>query len=352
MRIEIPFLIFEATQSCNLNCRYCYNHWKRSGSPPAHPVTYTDARRTLGRLLRSANVRNIAFSGGEPLLLDGVEELVLFCRLKGKTVTVITNGTAAKEGQYRTLVELGVSLFEIPIHSSSATPHDFMTRCAGSWAKAVRSAEQLTRSNIELAAVIVLCGHNIDELSDTLAFIRKLGIRRIMLNRFNVGGAGIREADALMVSPGRLRKAFETADNLAGVLDLEITSNVCTPFCVLNPSRFPRVGFTSCAVGMPHGPLTVDAFGYVRLCNHSPKSLGNIHEDLLARIIACEYAEEWRSTIPHECAACRYAARCRGGCRAAAEQCGLTIHSPDPVVNMREWEETIPFEGKGCAFEP
>ncbi len=334
MSIDFPFLIFEATQSCNLDCRYCYNSWKRPGSPPIRKVSYSLARKTLGRLLRSTKVQQITFSGGEPLLLDGIEELVLHCRLKGKSVAIITNGTASKPGQYATLLGLGVSLFEIPIHSHVAAHHDFMTRSAGSWEKAVRSVEKIVGAGGDVVVVIVLCKPNIDDLPGTLAFIHDLGVRSIMVNRYNIGGKGISEEKNLLVTAPELRKAFYAADDCASALDLDITSNACTPFCIINPAEFSHLDFTSCVAGTPGGPITIDAFGDVRLCNHSPTVPGNIYRETLQSMISSEYSRKWTSTIPDDCIMCPLASRCRGGCRAAAEQCGLTLQCPDPILRL------------------
>jgi organic radical activating enzyme len=57
--------------------------------------SYKQAKKTLKRLFKIAEVGSVTFTGGEPFLAERFNELVLFTRLKNKSVTIITNGNAA-----------------------------------------------------------------------------------------------------------------------------------------------------------------------------------------------------------------------------------------------------------------
>jgi radical SAM protein with 4Fe4S-binding SPASM domain len=40
----------------------------------------------------------------------------------------------------------------------------------------------------------------------------------------------------------------------------------------------------------------------------------------------------WEESKPEHCADCELYNKCLGGCRAAAEQMGLSLNNPDPII--------------------
>jgi radical SAM protein with 4Fe4S-binding SPASM domain len=329
--LSLPHIAFETTDACNLRCVYCYNIWKRDDAVRTPFNSYSKATATLRRLFVQADVGSVALTGGEPFLAERMKELVLFCRMEGKRVTLITNGTRASKGDYRSLLRMGVQLFELPVHSAQPTIHDMMTGMAGSWARSTASLKALLRLGAEVVAVVVLTRHNTPMLSETLDFISSLGIRRVMLNRYNIGGQGCAAPLSVSASANELRQAFAVANSKAASLGLHITSNVCSPVCLLNPADYPHIGFGHCSFDALRRPVTLDVNGNIRLCNHSPVVAGNIYESNLDEILQGEYAQSWQRTVPAFCRSCHHWSLCKGGCRAASEQCYGTLDE-DPIV--------------------
>lgn len=333
MKRKLTYIIFEVTRACNLNCRFCYNIWKRPGGANAPRGSYRQAIRTLKRLFSVADVRHVTMTGGEPFLFDRFAEVVLFCRMKRKRVSVISNGNAAARNDYEALIDLGVDLFEFPLHSANPGTHDAMTGAAGSWRKSLRSIMDVMSLGGEVVAVLVVTKFNAGEIEETLSFIENLGVKRVMLNRFNIGGAGILNSQDLFIGKEDLRKAYGTANEIAGRHNIEITSNVCTPVCILNPEDFTDIKMSACYPAVLERPLTLDISGNLRFCNHSPVVMGNIFGEKLDDILSSEYLEGWRNIVPDYCSGCDLYARCFGGCRAASEQLGLSLHHPDPILH-------------------
>ncbi|MBI5543845.1 MAG: radical SAM protein [Deltaproteobacteria bacterium] len=276
--MRLGSVILEVTPRCNLDCRDCYNVWKRPEAPQAPAPGFAGTLRTLKRLFQQAEVGHVSMSGGEPLLVERLPELVLFCRLQGASVNVITNGNSGSREQYRTLVELGVSLFELPVHSHEPGPHEAMTGKVGSWTRSVESVRTLHELGGNVVAALVLTALNASSVAQTLEMIRELGVKRVMLNRFNVGGRGIEESEALQPSREQMTRAFADANAAACRLGLRVTSNVCTPHCVLDPLQYRNITFPSCGTDVATRPLALEAGGNLRFCNHSPTVLGSIHE--------------------------------------------------------------------------
>jgi len=92
--------------------------------------------------------------------------------MRRKTVTVVTNGCCASEADYRSLMDIGVGLFEIPFLSRLPEIHDQLTRKDGSWKKALKSMEILKDLKASVVAVVVLTTVNFHDLGETLEFLK------------------------------------------------------------------------------------------------------------------------------------------------------------------------------------
>ena len=291
--------------------------------------SYKQSLKTLKQLFKNADVNHVTFTGGEPMMSERFAELVLYTRMKKKEVTIITNGNFASKKDYKQLIDFGVALFELPIHSPNAEAHDYMTTIDGSWQKAVQSAKDLLEMGAYVVPVIVVTKANYLLMDDTLKFISEIGMKQIMINRFNIGGRGISEAHNLLVGKEELQKTYQIANDASDKYGLSLTSNVCSPFCLLNPNDYPNIGFGSCYINALNLPVTLDIKGNIRLCNHSPIVAGNIFEQKLEDIFNSSYVKNWIHEKPAFCADCEIYNECLGGCRAASEQ----VYKNNNIVN-------------------
>ncbi|NLG16530.1 MAG: radical SAM protein [Fibrobacter sp.] len=333
MKFPLCHVIFEITQECNLSCLYCYNYWRGKGHI-AQQYEFKSAQKTLKRILNIFDLVHITFTGGEPFLAEGFSELILKCRLKGKGVTVISNGTVAAEPDYRILSMMGVTLFEFPLHSDNPAIHDKMTNSVGSFNKVIESIGCLQELKTDVCVVCVLTKLNIESLRDTLHFAQQLGVRRFMLARFNIGGRGIENSEMLLPSLEQLKSAFRIADCFAQKNKMKITANVCVPECIIDPSDYPHIPVSSCGSDFLKKPVTIDSSGNVRFCNHSPVKAGNIFSESMDSIFNSEYARSWKNDCPPYCSGCKSWDICHGGCRAASEQLYGSLNHEDPIIGL------------------
>jgi radical SAM protein with 4Fe4S-binding SPASM domain len=254
--------------------------------------------------------------------------------MKGATVSIITNGNSGTTILFSELIRLKVDLFELPLHSANAETHDRMTGVIGSWEKLKSTIRSITRMGGYVVPVIVITKYNFNQIGETLRYLNGLGLNRIMINRYNIGGDGIANKKLVLPSMKELNEAFKQANQLAGELKLKISSNVCTPHCVVDPRSYQRIVFSSCSQEISKRPLTLTSSGDLRFCNHSPHVLGNIHSTNIGEIIK-EVPDEYRvDKRPDYCRDCDKYEDCKGGCRAAAEQVGKSFCDVDPLVEL------------------
>jgi radical SAM protein with 4Fe4S-binding SPASM domain len=333
VKFSVPHIAFEVTRQCNLECRYCYNYWRREDSqPPAS--SFPQAKQTLKRIFKEIDFEHISMTGGEPFLADGFKELVLFCRMKRKAVTIISNGTVGNNEDYKILFDLGISFFEFPLHAPSAEAHDCLTNSPGSFKRVLSSLRATLEMGAPVVVVFVVTKMNAHLLLQTLFFAEQLGARNFMLARFNIGGRGIRNIDDLVPSKAIIRSAFQEAHDYARTHKMRITANVCVPHCIINPAEYPDLSISSCGSNPVKRPITIDFAGNVRMCNHSPHVIGNIYKDSIKSLFSSEYVREWNTSIPSYCTECDKWSMCNGGCRAASEQMGLPLNHADPIINL------------------
>lgn len=359
-REHLPHAVVEVTPVCNLRCRHCYNPWKRGmgeGRADAEGKegraerdewleramrtgkgTYRKAARLLDWLVERTTAERVVFTGGEPTLSERFLELVVHAKVKGLRVTVITNGNGDL-AVYEGLARAGVDLMEFSVLSARAETHDGITGVKGSWERAMRSLRLMMKRGVEVVPVTVVMERNAGEVAECVEYLHGMGLRRFMVNRYNIGGEGLNQAEEVSASQERLRETFREVDGLAGRLGLEVVSGVCTPHCLLDPKDYPHIRFGNCPTDVYRRPLTFDLEGNVRMCNHSPRVAGNVYRQELADILFSDYACSWTETRAAFCEDCAKWEACRGGCRAASEQTGGTLRDVDPAVGFAMNEE-------------
>ena len=330
-RFHVDNLVYELTGACNQCCRFCYNYW-RDGKTPIEVPNPTQTRKTLKRLLSQASVGTISFSGGEPMLLSNIHDLVLKARLKGSRVNVLTNGILLTGDALSNFLSLGVVAIQIPLLSADAAIHDYLTSVPGSWAKALDALRRVGKSGVGVA-VLVITKKNAAGVKETLELIKECGIRTVMVNRFNIGGNGLRNSKELVPDKKMLQEAFTAIEAFAASNpQMRFVSGVCTPLCLIDTASYPHIRFAKCSTDLSARPVTVNYSGDVRFCNHSPRVLGNIYDRPIGEILTDPEINEWYSPLPEECGKCPLLQRCGGGCRAASEQVYGTFAAMDPII--------------------
>ena len=182
--------------------------------------------------------------------------------------------------------------------------------------------------------VLVLTKFNAETAGETIKFISTLGINRMMLNRYNIGGEGVTNPREILPDQKQLKKAFSEISAQALQNKISVFSSVCTPHCILNPRDYNGIRFSSCSFDITKRPVTIDYLGNIRFCNHSPIILGNIYKNNPKDIINNPESKKWEEIIPNKCQNCKEYPICKAGCRAASQQCGLTLNEPDPIIKL------------------
>ncbi|GMQ62516.1 putative 7-carboxy-7-deazaguanine synthase QueE [Vallitalea sp. AN17-2] len=89
-RLAGQLAVFIRFAGCNLNCSYCDTQWANKGL-----VTYESMNvESIYEYIKSTGVRNVTLTGGEPLLRDGISDLLkLLSEDHELFVEIETNGS-------------------------------------------------------------------------------------------------------------------------------------------------------------------------------------------------------------------------------------------------------------------
>ena len=138
---------------CNLRCDYCC---VRSSPTAPRRELGLDRIQQIAREATELGVQQIFVTGGEPFLLEDIDEILLCCAAAAPT-TVLTNGMLFTGRRAKTLRVLPRDRIVLQISLDSATPerHD-LHRGTGTWTR-TREGIQLARElgfRVRLAATV------------------------------------------------------------------------------------------------------------------------------------------------------------------------------------------------------
>lgn len=339
--------VLELTQSCNNRCSYCYTVW---GAPELQygerchgEMSTTEVKEIIATLQDEAPVENIALSGGEPLLREDLPEILRFIRDRGIASVVITNGTLLSRERVTATMVGGT--YEVTLLSHRREVHDRLAGRRGSWDAVVDGMANVRQAGGNLAAVFVATKLNYMDLFKTAELAIALGAFGLMYNRINLARGNVHLADQLLPTPGMIEENLEMLEDIGGKYGLPVAVSVVIEPCVVDVRHYEHVHFGWCPLAGEDSYFTIDPVGNIRICNHSPVILGNIKRDSFADIYYNHpRVRAFRDTWPEECADCdpELKEMCRGGCKAAAEQCYGTLARVDPFVTLSQ-QQVMPL---------
>jgi molybdenum cofactor biosynthesis enzyme MoaA len=162
------------TDLCNFKCPYC----RGIKDDYAGTMALSEAKRILD-LWISQGLKNIRFSGGEPLLYKALPELVAHCQKNGVERIAISSNGSLPTSFYQNLLDKGVNDFSISLDACCASTGDEMAGgIKGAWEKVVENIKFLSRLTYVTVGVVIT-DQNVSQLRETIEFAHSLGVADI-----------------------------------------------------------------------------------------------------------------------------------------------------------------------------
>jgi MoaA/NifB/PqqE/SkfB family radical SAM enzyme len=172
-----------ATTACNEKCRFCFKpEFKFEDSP--------EVMRSLATMLADNGVRQVVFTGGEPLLLKSLDSGLEVLKDGGVDVSVHTNATLLNLRKLRNLAGL-VDEIAIPIDSTNRQTQRYL-RKADCLPKVKRIYKQLQNQKVRVGVHTVATALNIDHIPKIYDFLCKGRFDYWRIYEYNVDLVGDR----------------------------------------------------------------------------------------------------------------------------------------------------------------
>lgn len=311
---------------CNLSCSFCMT---TSGPAPARGGLDRAGRARVLEELVAARVLKVYLTGGEPMVLPDVWELMEGLLGAGIFVEVTTNGTRLDAAACRRMAKLGVSSIQVSLNGpDEATNAPLMGK--GSYRDILAGIRRALDAGLPVHVRPTVLAGNVRALPDLIRQLAELGVPQVDL----------REVTPL----GRAAGGFPA--RRPPRQDLEAFERFCQEW------RHPgtRVHFQSwslafaerdqpalCNLGSDR-PATVliDERGHLAGCS-ATFYLGwknsVLEHGLLGAWDRLPRLKRFRdpTQLTGACAPCELRETCQGGCRAAAARLAGDVRAADPL---------------------
>ncbi len=310
------------TYRCNNNCSHCYNARERN-----YPEMSIQEWKKVIDKVWELRIPHVVFTGGEPTLFEGLQELVTYAEEKGVITGLNTNGRKLADKDFLdSLVSAGLDHVQITFESHNSEIHDHMVAAKGAWAETVQGLKNVLDTRLYIMTNTTLLSHNQDTIEDTLHYLGELGVPTIGLNALIYAGKGKTVGTGLHEED--LPPLLEKARQITQTNGQRLIWYTPTQYCHFNPMQLD-LGVKGCTAALYN--MCVEPNGDVIPCQSYYQSLGNLlnkrWKEIWEHPLAVELRE--RSNIPEGCKTCDFLQQCGGGCPLARDHQHIDpIHNP------------------------
>ncbi len=128
---------WDLTYACPFRCGHCYSE---SGRRPSEQLRLAQLNRVVDVFLGLRPIPKIVFTGGEPLLVDGVLDLARRLRIGGAEISLYTSGWRLDHDRTEAIAEL-FNRVAVSLDGADAEVNDFVRERVGAFATATRALE-------------------------------------------------------------------------------------------------------------------------------------------------------------------------------------------------------------------
>lgn len=315
------------TQRCNLSCKGCYIDIN-SGND----LDINEFDRKILLPFTVLGGKSIGFSGGEPLLYEGLYDAIRLAKQYCLFVSLVTNGVLFDRSTAKTLAELGVNSLQISLDSSDNAYNDDI-RGYGNKNMVARAIKNAVSVGLSPSLVAVPNQSLLGELENYIKEARQLNVSRIYLRR------SIKKLNAKSFEEERMfNKTFliKVKEMQTKYPDIGIISG--DP--LFNTLRFEGQFdntiplFSGCSAGI--SSLAIWPNGIVTPCTRLSVPIGNVNDEGLEKIwLENKILLNLRSReLKGECGQCAFRYVC-GGCRASSFIDTDDVYASDPLCFIK-----------------
>ncbi len=151
--------------ACNQDCGMC---WQGRDWPTAPG----DPRKRVDQLW-ARGARRLSITGGEPTIVRELPSIVQYAAGRGMRVSIQSNAIGlGRPRLLGKLLDAGLEVAFVSLHSANASVSDGMTRAPGTWAKTVQGIRAALEAGLGVRINCVVERANLPGLADHARFVR------------------------------------------------------------------------------------------------------------------------------------------------------------------------------------
>jgi len=311
---KIPSRIYvDVTNACPLRCLHCCSG---SGESYQDELTLTEIKGIVEQTAEMS-VKNIVFSGGEPMLRADLFDILEYARSKDLAITLLTSGVLIDGNSALSLAALRIRV-KISIDGVTDVSHDFL-RGEGCFERTVEALRLLRSACVENRSVHFTAHRmNFDDLMKLPDFLPSVGIRNLVVGTIKPSGRA-REHEPLLIPP-IIYPYFKQK-----VVELSRCGS-------LNIQTFTDRGWEGFGCPATCNKFGITAYGRATTCVFfEDRFLGGSIREHSLRELWEKYQAQDSTFIPNEhCRKCPALPASGGGCRVRALHQYGDINERDP----------------------
>lgn len=331
------WLLAEVTYRCPLHCAFCYNptdydkHTQNELTTEQWIQTLRDARK-LGAI-------QLGISGGEPLLRDDIEDIVIEAKKLGYYSNLITSGVGLTEKRIQAFKEGGLDHIQLSMHDITEEINNFITNTKTFELKK-KVAAMIKGHGYPMVLNVVIHRYNIDHMKQILEMAETIGADYIELANNQYYGWSLVNRSQLMPTREQLERAEKVTN------EFRATGTKMKIFYVV-PDYFndrPK----KCMNGWGEVFMIVTANGDVLPC-HSARVLPNMQ---FPNVKDNDLGWSWKdspafnkyrgdSWMKEPCRSCDEKEKDLGGCRCQSFLLTGDAEAADPVCSKSPYHHLI-----------
>ncbi len=318
------FVSLEVTAKCNLSCRHCY---VRAAKPSGVEVPSSAWAALIGELAGKAVM--VEISGGEPLLKEGMEDILRAAKRADLVVKLVTNGTLLEEKLPALLkiLDRETDLIQVSIDGTGEV-HDGI-RGKGSYRKAMKGISKASKY-FKVVVSYTLMKANLGVTVQTYRAVAKAGASLFKVALCRPVGAceGLVPLSALFKE---VRKLMSLEDEVGLPVFPRHVKGGTTPVDLSKP-------LYTCPAAISALSIAYNGDAYPCIMFRPHLRLGNVFEEDVDAVWGRAGSVRTlllRDLSKTKCVRCPYVRTCMGGCPAMAYHAHRTTSIEDPQCDLR-----------------
>jgi len=313
-------VVFELTQKCNLKCPLCFRQKK------SKDLSWIKVKKTIDQCIK-LGIKDLRFTGGEPLLYPDLGKVLRYAKSKGAYVTLNTNATLLNKDNQKILKQY-VDNVLISLQGFDSVSENKLTKGKVDFKQKLKNIIYLQQT-ISLSRVGTIISQTLcRNFNKYFNIIHTLGIKHWELYR-PMSQKNILE---FKISQNALRSLMNKMKMVRekGSIDLKILNAL--PFCVTDDCDLSRYVLFGAQRDDGYSRLILDSKG-LRPSYSMIKYLGQDIEVAWQSPFLKKLRDlKW---VPQQCRLCSDLKWCRGGSRYLARIATGTYFGPDPLMNKK-----------------